>query len=780
MAGLKKETHEIQRLKVIVRGAVQGVGFRPFTYGLAHALGLAGTVVNTPQGVFIEAEGPRPKLQEFLLRLDSEKPPHAFIQSLESSYLDPKNYSQFEILQSSHEGSKSTLIMPDIASCSACIKEIFDPKNKRYLYPFTNCTHCGPRFSIIESLPYDRVNTTMHSFTLCSACEAEYDNPKDRRFHAQPNACPQCGPQMECVDETGKILSVGQEALSLAAQAILEGKVVALKALGGFQLLCDASNDLAVQRLRQRKHREEKPLAVMVPDIYSAENYCEVSDLEKRLLQSPEAPIVLLQKKRIVKNKIKNLAPSIAFDNPNMGIFLPYTPAHHILFYLLKGCPVVATSGNLSEEPMAIEMKESLLRLKGVADLFLNHNRPIARHVDDSVARIVMDREYILRRARGYAPLPFESIDKSGTIILSVGAHLKNTVGLSFSGRTIISQHIGDLENEETYTAFQKVIGDLEKLYELKHEVVACDLHPEYLSTKYVDLTNAKKFTFQHHYAHILSCMSDNEITGPVLGVAWDGTGLGTDGTVWGGEFLKITSQGFTRVGSFRPFALLGHEKAIQEPRRVALALLYEIYQEALFKMKDLKVFKAFTKEELDTFASMLKEKIQISWTSSCGRLFDAISSLLAICHKQRFEGQAAMGLEYSIGHRRIAETYSPKVVEGKEKLLLFDWEMMIREILADIKKEISYGVISAKFHNTLAEIIVTTAKRIGEKRVVLSGGCFQNKYLLEKSVTLLKEKGFIPYWHQRIPPNDGGIALGQAAGAMRELKMIDSKAWLI
>ncbi len=757
-----------KRLKITVRGAVQGVGFRPFVYRLANALGLAGWVSNSPQGVFIEAEGPTRLLENFLLRLENEKPPHSFIQSLESSFLDPKGYTAFQILESEAVGEKTALVMPDIATCPECLDEIFNPSNRRTLYPFTNCTHCGPRYSIIESLPYDRANTTMRSFEMCPACDAEYNNPADRRYHAQPNACPECGPHVELWSPKGEVLASGGEAILETVKKIREGKIVAVKGVGGFHLMVDATNNDAVLRLRERKHRQEKPLAVMMPNLEMVQSTCEVSELEARLLRSPEAPIVLLRKR-------SQIAPSVAPGNPSLGVLLPYTGLHHILLKELDR-PVVATSGNLSEEPIVTDEIGALARLNGIADLFLVHNRPIARHVDDSIVRIMAGRELVLRRARGFAPLPV-SVKMEAPSILSVGAHLKNTVAQSVGSQVFMSQHIGDLETAETLKAFKEVISSFQTLYGSSPEAIACDLHPRYLSAQFAQGCGLPLICVQHHYAHILACMAENELTGRALGIAWDGTGFGEDGTVWGGEFLLAGDEKFARAGHFRQFLLPGSEKAVQEPRRAALGVLYEIFGNSLFEMKDLLSLEAFSVQELGILRPMMEKNISSPKTSSAGRLFDAVASILGIRQAHRFEGQGAMELEFAMEGHATDEKYPMAWRENRTdsgSQWIFDWEPMVRGILSDLGKNLAVGVISCKFHNTLAETIVRAAAIFGENKIVLSGGCFQNKYLLERAVDRLKEEGFAPYWHQRIPPNDGGIALGQAVAAMRSFKAKD------
>ncbi len=762
-----------RRLRVVIRGAVQGVGFRPFVYRLAAELNLTGWVLNSSQGVFIEVEGARQPLESFLFRLDRERPPRSFIHSLEYSFLDPVGYARFEIRTSDDRGDKTTLILPDIATCSDCLREIFDPADRRYRYPFTNCTNCGPRFSIIEALPYDRSHTTMKRFVMCAQCRAEYENPRDRRFHAQPNACPHCGPHLELWDGTGRVLATHHEALLAAAEAIRRGLIVAVKGLGGFHLIVDARCDRAVRRLRTRKRREEKPFALMYPSLELVKAHCEVSELEERLLTSPESPIVLLRRKSTrPPDPASKISPAVAPHNPTLGIMLPYTPLHHLLLAEL-GFPVVATSGNLSDEPICIDERDALVRLGDIADLFLVHNRPIARHVDDSVVRIVLGRELVLRRARGYAPLPLP-LKRSSPPLLAVGAHLKNTVALTVDHQVFISQHIGDLETAEAFTAFQRVISDLQRLYDVRPTVIARDAHPEYLSTKYARNHGAPSIDVQHHVAHVVSCMAENELEGPVLGVAWDGTGYGPDGTIWGGEFLRVEGDAWVRVASFRTFGLPGGERAIKEPRRSALGLLYEIFGAALFQMTDLEPVRAFTGRELAVLQTMLQKHLNVPRTSSVGRLFDAVAAIAGRRQRIRFEGQAAMELEFSLNGIRTDATYPFRIVEpvpspvrlaagASSPIYIIDWEPMMREIVDDVRRGVALGEISVRFHNTLIEAIVAIAERAGEERLVLTGGCFQNTYLTERAVHRLRAEGFRPYWHQRIPPNDGGIALGQA-----------------
>jgi hydrogenase maturation protein HypF len=753
---------ELVRARLTIRGAVQGVGFRPCVFRLATDLGLSGWVNNSAQGVFIELEGRRAQVQQFILRIESEKPQRSFIQSLETSWLEPAGYSRFEIRASDSRGTKTALVLPDGAICADCLREIFDPGDRRYLYPFTNCTNCGPRFSIIEALPYDRSNTSMRSFKMCAQCRTEYENPLDRRFHAQPNACPECGPCVELWEPpSGKALCSHHSAIKEAGKAIRNGKILAVKGLGGFHLMVDARREEVVMRLRKRKHREEKPFAVMFPSIEAVRRESEPSEAEERLLRSAESPIVLLRRKSRCLLNQSQVANSVAPGNPFIGVMLPYTPLHHLLLAQID-FPVVATSGNLSDEPICTDEHEAMRRLNGIADLFLVHNRPIARHVDDSVVRLMAGRELVLRRARGYAPLPIE-LKHPLPPTLAVGAHLKSTVAISVERQVFISQHLGDLETVAAFTAFRRAVNDLPELYETRPARIAADTHPDYLSSRFARESGLPVVHVQHHYAHILACMAENELESPVFGVAWDGTGLGPDGTVWGGEFLKITANGFERFAHLRTFRLPGGEAAIKEPRRCALGLLHDIFGDAIFAMTDLAPIRAFSPTELGVLRTMLERQLNAPRTSSAGRLFDAISSLVGIRQVSLFEGQAATELEFAIDSVITEQTYP---MEFRADVV--DWEPMIREIVEEILSGTDQGMIAAKLHNTFVEVIAAEAHRALEEHVVLAGGCFQNKYLTERAVRRLTAEGFRPYWHQRVPPNDGSIALGQVVAAGR------------
>lgn len=774
------------RARIVIRGVVQGVGFRPFIFRLATELGLTGGVANTNQGVVIEAEGPKNTLEEFLIRIGLECPPHSSIQSLEAIWLDPAGYCEFTILPSNHEGEKTALILPDIATCSACLRDIFEPGNRRTGYPFTNCTHCGPRFSIIRATPYDRQNTSMATFQMCPECQAEYEDPCNRRFHAQPNACPVCGPHVEFWDSKGHRLTERAEALESAARAILGGAIVAVKGLGGFHLMVLACDDSAVLRLRKAKQREEKPFAVMFPSLEDVLAECNVSSMEQRLLLSPEAPIVILRARRGPRKICRWVAP----DNPNVGAMLPYTPLHHLLLARVAQ-PVVATSGNLSDEPICIDEFEALDRLKGIADFFLVHNRPIVRHVDDSVVRIVAGRELVLRRARGYAPLPIV-IQKPVRPTMAFGAHLKNTVALAKGHYVFLSQHIGDLDTPEAVNAHINVGSDLQRLLDITPEVMAADKHPDYASTRAAHASGKHVICVQHHYAHVLACMAENDLPAPVLGVAWDGTGLGTDTTIWGGEFLRVTETGFQRVAHLRMFPLPGGDQAIKEPRRAAIGLLYELCGDAVFSMTELPPIRDFKPSELKSLKRMLQSNTNCPRCSSAGRLFDAVASITGLRQRVGFEGQAAIDLELAFEDDDSDDTYPIVLVEvtsngsddksavpcpGHKKCTAYgaaqpeavlDWGPMIERILSDLRAGIPVWSISARFHNTLAEGIAKVASYVREAKVLLTGGCFQNKHLLERTVVRLRSAGFKPYWHQRVPPNDAGIALGQVIASQR------------
>lgn len=748
----------IKRVKIQIQGAVQGVGFRPFVYRLATGLGLTGWVINSSEGVFIDSEGFEEQLNIFLEKLKIDKPKNSVIQSFDYNFLEPCNFEKFEIRLSNDNGAKTALVLPDIATCNDCLEEIFDPANRRYLYPFTNCTNCGPRFSIIKSLPYDRANTTMSEFMMCDECLAEYDNPLDRRFHAEPIACPKCGPQVSLWDSNGKTIAEKNDAILKCAELIKQGYIVALKGIGGFQLLGDAGNSEAIIKLRERKHRSEKPFALMFPGIESIKEVCEVSDKEEVLLKSVEAPIVLLKKKN--PDKESNISNETAVNNPYLGVMLPYSPLHHILMSYLK-IPVIATSGNISEEPICTDENNALEKLKGIADYYLVHNRKILRHVDDSIVRIAAGNDFIIRRARGYAPFPVE-IGGQNIPVLAVGAHLKNTVAISKGKNVFISQHIGDLENTEAINAFENVIEDFKSFYQVTPQRIIADLHPNYISTKYAKNTFGDNVHFvQHHYAHVLSCMAENNIDGEVLGVSWDGTGYGTDGTIWGSEFLISNGENFKRVGHIMPFKIPGSEKAIEQVWRLGFSLLYELYGENVIKMKDLPIINKHCETDLKLILQMIDKNINSPVTTSMGRLFDGVAAIIGIRNYANFEAQAAMELEFAADDY-ITGDYFDYEIQNIDGVNVINWKKTIEAVINALKIGVDKKIISTKFHNTLAEWIVNIAKPVNLERVVLTGGCFLNKYLLERTINRLEEEKFKVYWHKKVPSGDGGISLGQ------------------
>ena len=781
-----------RRLRIEVRGAVQGVGFRPFAYRLAHALHLDGWVVNDTRGVIVEVEGDADGLEMFLERLTTEKPEPAAIASILSSWLDPAGFRGFRIERSDDQGARSVQLLPDIATCSECRREVNESSNRRFGYPFTNCTHCGPRFSIMRALPYDRPRTTMEHFIMCPPCKSEYENPADRRFHAQPNACDTCGPQLELLGPRGESLDEGATALGAAVQALRRGETVAVKGLGGFHLMVDAGNPEAIARLRVRKPRRDKPLAVMVRDLQQARELCEVSDAEARLLESSAAPIVLLRKRNTEDED------GIAPGNPNLGLMLPYTPLHDQLMRLADG-PLVATSGNLSDEPICIDEIHATRKLGGVADLFLIHDRPIARHVDDSIAWIHRDEPRLLRRARGYAPRPILMSRKLPTV-LAVGAHLKNTVALSIDRQAFISQHIGDMESPEALDAFERVAADFLKLYGAAPIAIAHDLHPDYITTRWAQdavtpagnvpgrtrgreglrrLEGLPLIPVQHHHAHLAACLAENEVEGPALGVTWDGTGFGTDKTIWGGEFLLGDASSYRRVAQLRPFRLPGGEAAVREPRRSAISLLWSIFGEEAMNQEDLAPVRSFRPEDRRLIGGMLERGINAPETTSAGRLFDAIAALCGLHPRTSFEGQAAMALEF-VADRTVDDAYSLTVSpksprrEDDEESLVLEWRELVEDVVRDVRGGVAAGVISARFHNALADAIVAVARTLEVGRVALTGGCFQNRLLVDRTADRLRSAGHEVLLHSAVPPNDGGISLGQIAVASAQLELRD------
>jgi len=727
----------IQRLRITLRGAVQGVGFRPFVYRLATEMSLTGWVLNSSSGLTVEVEGPPERLAQFEQRIESERPRASVITVRESMWIAVEGSNSFEIHHSDNDSAKSVNVLPDLATCDDCRQELFDPANRRFEYPFTNCTNCGPRYTIVVDIPYDRPNTTMRDFVFCAACKEEYENPANRRFHAQPNACPVCGPKL---DGTIKEIAAG----------LLKGEIVALKGIGGFQLLADARQPAAVARLRQRKHREEKPFALMIPSLAVAREYCEISAAEVELLESQAAPIVLVRPKPGA-----DIAWNVAHCSPYLGVMLPYSPLHHLL---MRECPfpLIATSGNRSDEPICIANDEAKSRLKDIADRFLMHDRPIVRACDDSVVRLTRGRAGILRRARGYAPMGIR-VSRNLAPVLAVGGHLKNTVAIGIGQDVFLSQHIGDLETLEARHAFERAIEDLCRLYSFKPEAVVCDLHPDYASTQWAEKSGLPVIRVQHHQAHVAACAAENNVDRPYLGVSWDGTGYGLDGAIWGGEFFHVEQGRYDRVAHLRSFQLPGGDIAVREGWRSAESLLHEVFGKTF--PDEIDQLTGNPRLEVVRVRTMLERGINVVPTTSVGRLFDAVASISGLARENRFEGQAAMLLENEIGALRTEEAYP---------LGSGDWGPLIQAVVADKREGISVSRISTRFHNALVNWIVEVAETSGLKQIVLSGGVFQNRYLTERSAAVLEARGFAVHTHQRVPPNDGGIALGQVVMAGR------------
>ncbi len=747
-----------------ISGVVQGVGFRPFVYRLAHRHGLMGWVRNTPAGVEIAVDGCPAGVDAFAAELAATPPPLARIESLWSDDRPANGFTRFDILPSRPAGAAGQWVSPDIALCDDCRREMEDPGNRRHRYPFINCTHCGPRYSIIDALPYDRPSTTMAAFPLCPACQAEYDDPLDRRFHAQPIACPTCGPQLSLWDENGATLARRDEALRAAAAALHRGEIVAVKGLGGFHLMVAAPDEAAVARLRRRKHREAKPFALLYPNLAAVRAHCRVSDLEARWLTSPEAPIVLLDRRPDPQDRPPRPAAAVAPGNPCLGVMLASNPLHHLLLDEV-GIPLVATSGNRSGEPLCTGEDEALEQLAGIADLFLVHNRPIARHVDDSILRVVLGREMLLRRARGFAPLPVElpgDLGENGPL-LAVGAHQKNSVVLARGCHAFTGQHVGDLDTAAACAALERTAVDLARLYEITPAAVACDRHPDYHSTRLAEKQGRPLHHVQHHHAHILACLADNRLAGRALGVAWDGTGLGPDGTIWGGEFLLVDGPHCDRVAHLRPFPLPGGDQAVREPRRSALGLLFAHGGPDGLARGDL----PFSPNELAVLKAMLTRGLNTPLTSSAGRLFDAVASLAGLRHRARFEGEAAMELEFALPPNPPEDAYPLPLVDRPGAPPVLDWGELLEQLLADRQAGVPIGLISTRFHRALVAATLAVARRSGEPRVALSGGCFQNRFLLTETILALQAAGFDVCWHRQVPPNDGGIALGQVMAAL-------------
>jgi len=758
------EAENKARLHVEVSGIVQGVGFRPFVYRLAKKFNLGGWVLNDSRGVVIEVEGDDRDLGSFVEELRASAPPLARIVQVKTSRAEPIGETSFRIVESVSREERTVLISPDVATCDDCLREMFDPDDRRFHYPFINCTNCGPRYTIIRDIPYDRPNTTMSKFKMCPLCEAEYHDPADRRFHAQPNACWDCGPRLILCDADGNEISTDAP-IARVTEMLKEGLTVAIKGLGGFHLAVDATNDEAVRRLRARKKREQKPLAVMSKDIPTIRRYAFVNEVEERLLKSFQRPIVLLRKRQ--PNPIAN---SVAPRSRWFGVMLPYTPVHHLI---MRGdfIALVMTSGNISEEPICFENEEAMERLRGIADAFLLNDRDIFMRTDDSVTRVQQSGQIILRRARGYVPVPVFLKD-DGPAILATGPELKNTICLLRGKEAFLSQHIGDIKNFETLSYLEKTAEHLKRILQIEPEAIAHDMHPDYLSTRWAqEQKGLPLFAVQHHHAHIASCMAEHQLEEKVIGVAFDGTGYGTDGRIWGGEFLVCDLSGFERAGHFKYTPMPGGDAAVENPIRMAVAHLYQIWGKDTRDL-ELKALETISEAQLRVLFRMLEGRINCPLTSSVGRLFDSVSALLGICDYASYEGQPAIELE-AFADEDCAEAYEWRI-EEKDNLVV-DSSVIIHQVVEDIQEGVPREMISARFHNAIAEVTAEVCRKIANKtglrKVVLSGGVFQNMLISNKLQQLLTRSGLEVFQHSEVPPNDGGVSLGQAVVARNLLK---------
>lgn len=739
---------------IVIKGVVQGVGFRPFVYRLAYKYGLKGWVLNSNEGLKVEVEGDEKRIFSFISDLKQNRPPISIVESIDVKKARLHRYREFSIRKSIGKGRNITLISPDISTCDQCLKDVMNKNNRRHNYPFTNCTDCGPRFSIIKNTPYDREKTTMKHFVMCSECKDEYENPLNRRFHAQPNACNVCGPQL-ALFKNGKSEKV-KEVISTTVRRLSSGGIVAIKGLGGFHIAVDASNEKKVKELRKRKNRPHKPFAVMMSNIKTVEKYCVITDKEKDILKSPRSPVVLLRKKKGSK-----IARSVAPSNPYLGVMLPYTPLHHLLFKRGKFDALVMTSGNRKDEPLVGEIEEAADNLIGIADYFLSHNRGIKNRNDDSVVFYSKDSPTIIRRSRGYAPYPI-LLDRKLEPTLGVGSELKNTFCLAEGEKAFISQHIGDLENLETFEFYKEMINKFKYWFKIEPQIVAYDLHPDYLSTRFAkELTGVKLIGVQHHCAHIASCMAENRIKKKVIGLSFDGTGYGTDGRIWGCEFLVGDYNGFERKGRLRYLPLPGGEVAIKKPYRIGIA--YVLYLLGKDRLKN-ELFKGIDSREIEVIKKQIDRDINLTWTSSLGRLFDAVSGILRVCSSITFEAQAAMALEYE-AKDTILSPYDYEIVE-KNGCFIIEPTKIIEGILYDYLHNINRSEISTRFHSTIIkfskDICLRIRRETGIDKVVLSGGVFQNRLFLGGMIDELSNAKFEVFTQRLVPPNDGGISLGQ------------------
>jgi hydrogenase maturation protein HypF len=753
----------MKRVEIGITGIVQGIGFRPFIYNLAQKHLLRGWILNNERGVLIEAEGEDENLDRFVQDIPKLASRLARIESFQVKNLEPSGDTSFEIRKSEGVQEKFVLISPDVSTCDECLTELFSPQNFRFCYPFINCTLCGPRFTIIKDIPYDRHKTTMAPFTMCPVCQREYDDPSNRRFHAQPNACAACGPFLRLEDREGN--EINGDPIEKSLGLLEKGLIIAIKGLGGFHLACDGKSNVTVSNLRSRKFREDKPFAVMCRDMEEVRRHCKVNQEEESLLLSVERPIVILRRK-----KDSTIAHAVAPYQDTLGVMLPYSPLHHLLLNgFLK--TLVMTSGNVSDEPIAYKNEEAKNRLRNIADYFLFHNREIHMRCDDSVTRVFDGKPYIIRRSRGYVPFPIK-LSFPVEMILACGGELKNTFCLTRDHYAFMGHHIGDLENLETLTSFEEGIEHFKRLFYIEPKAVAYDLHPDYLSTKYaLSLPETPKIGVQHHHAHIVSCMAENGVEGDVIGVALDGTGFGTDETIWGGEFLIAGYRNFVRTAHLKQVPMPGATMAIKEPWRMAMVYLSDAFGNEA-KHLEIDLMRRVDLQKWNIFETMIQRGFNAPLTSSMGRLFDAISSLLSVRDEVHYEGQAAVELEM-IADQGERETYLFHIQKDKRPMII-DSEAIIRNVVGDLVKGISTSKISGRFHRTIADMIIKTCEAIrswkGLNRVVLSGGVFQNIFLLSLVAEGLRKSDFDVYTHHLVPTNDGGISLGQAVIAHMKL----------
>jgi hydrogenase maturation protein HypF len=763
---------DLSGLQIQITGIVQGVGFRPFVFNLAEKLGLKGWVKNTSAGVIIEVEGGSESLNNFLESLRNNTPVLARIDSLKSQPKSPHGFSDFQIIASETIDSAFQPISPDISICPDCLKELFDPSDRRYRYPFINCTNCGPRFTIIKDIPYDRPNTTMVAFPMCPECEQEYQDPRNRRFHAQPIACVNCGPRI-WLESANLIINQEIDPILETQRLISEGYIIAIKGIGGFHLACDAANPMAIEKLRNRKLRVDKPFALMMPDLDTVEEFCVLDEIERDLLSSPQRPIVIL------KRRPGGLLPALlAPGQDTLGVMLPYTPLHYLLFSKCHNNEIkrvlVMTSGNMSEEPIAIDNQEALSRLEPLADGFLLHNRPIYTRCDDSVLRVFQDaskKAFPIRRSRGYAPLPVQ-IAWDSNPLLAVGTELKNTFCLARGPYAFLSHHIGDMENFETLQSFEIGITQYENLFRIKPSLLACDLHPDYLATRYAHERASREqiplVQVQHHHAHITSCMAENSIPSDqkVIGISFDGTGYGLDGTIWGGEFMLANYKDFQRLGHLRYLPLPGGDTAIHHPAHIALAYLWACGMEW---RSELPPVMALDDKNKIILQHQLESNINTIQTSSMGRLFDGVASLLGVRAKVNYEAQAAIELE-ALADPDETGFYPFDISRSDKDLFEIDPASTIYTIMQDYLADQPLSYISARFHNTIVEVVKQAAIMIRSihqiNTVALSGGVWQNLFLLTRTLRTLSYNGFQVLTHHQVPPNDGGVSLGQAVTA--------------